>query len=304
MLKQVIGATTVGSMGVVTASTAGARPTQVVRKGRIHQSIASWCFCDAGQKWSLDRLCGVAKDLGCLSVELVEPKDFPILKKHGLVCAITPNGMPDAPFVKGLNNPRYQDEVVARTQVAIEATAAAGFPNVIAFTGFKWRNVDDPSQGELSLEEGARHCLTGLKRLAAHAEKHQVTVCIEMLNTRDDSHPMKGHPGYMGDHLDYVAQIVRKVGSPRVKLLFDIYHVQVMDGDLLRRIRQYHDLIGHVHTAGNPGRCELDGDQEIQFAACMKTLLANGYRGYVGHEYIPTRDPLTGLQQAVTLCDV
>jgi hydroxypyruvate isomerase len=131
-----------------------------------------------------------------------------------------------------------------------------------------------------------------------------VTVCLEQLNTRDDTHPMKGHPGYQGDHIDYVADIVKAVGSPNVKLLFDIYHVQVMDGDLIRRIKQYGELIGHVHTAGNPGRCEIDADQEINFAACMKALLDIGYSGYVGHEYIPTRDAMTGLTQAVALCDV
>ena len=131
-----------------------------------------------------------------------------------------------------------------------------------------------------------------------------MTICLEMLNTRDDSHPMKGHPGYQGDNMDYVAEIVQRVGSPRVKLLFDIYHVQVMDGDVIRRIRQYSDCIGHVHTAGNPGRCELDDDQEVNFAACMRALLSVGYDGYVGHEFIPTRDPLEGLAQAVSRCAV
>ena len=149
-----------------------------------------------------------------------------------------------------------------------------------------------------------QNCVAGLKRLASHAEKKGVTVCIEMLNTRDDTHPMKGHPGYQGDDMDYVADIVTQVGSARVKLLFDLYHVQVMNGDLLRRIRQYGELIGHVHTAGAPGRGELDENQEINFAACMRTLLEVGYTGYVGHEFIPTRDPLQGLIQAVRLCDV
>lgn len=175
---------------------------------------------------------------------------------------------------------------------------------MIAFTGYKWRDADDPTSGEIDPEEGARNCVAGLKQLASYAEKQKVTVCIEMLNTRDDSHPMKGHPGYQGDNLDYVADIVRRVGSERVKLLFDIYHVQVMDGDIIRRINQYADLIGHVHTAGNPGRCELNGDQEINFAACMRALLKSGYDGFVGHEYIPVGDPWQGLVQAVSLCDV
>ncbi len=194
--------------------------------------------------------------------------------------------------------------MITRTKQAIDATSDAGFPNVIAFTGYKWRDADDPASGEIPLEEGARNCVAALKKLASDAERKKVTLCLEMLNTRDNSHPMKGHPGYQGDNMDYVADIVKRVGSPRVKLLFDIYHVQVMNGDVIRRINQYGDLIGHVHTAGVPGRGELDGDQEVNFAACMKALLKVGYAGFVGHEFIPTRDPLEGLIQAVLLCDV
>ena len=143
-----------------------------------------------------------------------------------------------------------------------------------------------------------------MKRIATHAEKKGVTVCLEHLNTRDNTDPMKGHPGYQGDDLDFVAAILRKVGSPRVKLLFDIYHVQVMHGDLIRRIEQTKDLIGHIHTAGVPGRGELSDTQEINYPAVMKKLVEIGYTGYVGQEFIPTRDPLAGLKQAVTICDV
>ncbi len=276
----------------------------IISKNNIRQSIAYWCFHDAGEKWDLAKQAQIAKMLGCRSIELVDPVDFPILQQNGLICAITPNGMPGAPFVKGLNNVKYHDEVISRTKQAIDATSEAGFPNVIAFNGFKYRDAEDPKSGVIPLDEGADHCVMGLKKLASHAEKKKVTICIEMLNTRDTSHPMKGHPGYQGDHLDYVADIVSRVGSKRVKLLFDIYHVQIMDGDLIRRIKQYAELIGHVHTAGNPGRAELDSDQEINFPACMKALLESGYGGYVGHEFIPTRDPLEGLVQAALLCDV
>ncbi|MHC4400440.1 MAG: hydroxypyruvate isomerase family protein [Planctomycetota bacterium] len=299
------------TVAVAGAAAAGARgyafggePKRVATKGRIKHSVAFWCFNVAGDQWSLEQLCRIAAALGCKSVELVEPKDFPVLQKHGLVCAITPNGMPGAPFMKGLNNPDHHDEILTRTKQSIDATAAAGFPNVIAFNGYKWSNAEDPTSDEIPLDEGAKNCVRGLKRLASYAEKKGVNVCVEMLNTRDDTHPMKGHPGYQGDHMDYVAEIVGRVGSPRVKLLFDIYHVQVMDGDVIRRIRQYGDLIGHVHTAGNPGRGELDDSQEINFAACMRALLEIGYDGFVGHEFIPTRNPLAGLSQAVSLCDV
>ena len=277
---------------------------KAVVKGRVKQSIAFWCFNSAGEKWDIEKTCQVAKQLGCVSVELVGPEHWGVLKEHGLVCAIAPNGMPAPPFVKGFNNPRYHDEVIARTKTAIDACADAGFPNVIAFTGYKWRDADDPASGEIPRDDGAEHCVRGLKQLAGHAERRGVTVCLEQLNTRDDSHPMKGHPGYQGDDLDYVADIVRRVGSPRVKLLFDIYHVQIMNGDVIRRIDRYRDLIGHIHTAGNPGRGELDERQEIQYPPILRKLVEAGYTGYVGQEFIPTRNPLAGLHQAVRLCDV
>ena len=273
-------------------------------KGRIKQSLVFWCYHIAGQKWDLDTMCRVAKDLGCGSIELTTPDQWPTLKKHGLTCALAANGMPGAPFMKGLNNPRYHDEVIARTTETIDACAAAGFPAVIAFNGYKWRDADDPTSGEISAEEGAANCVAGLKRLAGHAEKRGVNICIEHLNTRDDTHPMKGHPGYQGDDIDYVANIARKVGSPRVKVLFDFYHVQVMHGDLIRRVEQCRDVIGHIHVAGNPGRGELVDTQEINYPPLMRKLLDIGYDGWVGQEFIPTRDALEGLQQAVSLCDV
>jgi sugar phosphate isomerase/epimerase len=273
-------------------------------KGRIKQSLVYWCYGITGDKWDIEKMCQVAKDLGCKSIELAEPKDWPTLKKHGLVCALSPNGMPGAPFMKGFNNPAYQPEVIARTTEMIDASAAAGFPSVIAFTGYKWRDAENPKSGEISLEEGADNCVKGLKQIASHAEKKGVTLCLEHLNTRDDSHPMKGHPGYQGDDCDYVANIVRRVGSPRVKMLFDFYHVQVMNGDLMRRVEQCKDVIGHIHTAGCPGRGELDDAQEINYPPLMRKLLDIGYQGYVGQEFIPTRDALAGLKQAVALCDV
>jgi len=292
------------------AAALGAAPLATVagtaadRKGRIKQSIVYWCFNIAGEKWDIERICQVAKDLGVSSIELAPPETWPAIKKHGLTSAIVPNGMPGAPFMKGLNNPRYHEEVIARTTEMIDAASEAGFPAVIAFTGYKWRDADDPASGEISLEEGADNCVKALEQLAPRAEEKGVTICLEHLNTRDDTHPMKGHPGYQGDDVDYVAGILRRVGSERAKMLFDIYHVQIMNGDVIRRIEQCQDVIGHVHTAGNPGRAELDDNQEILYPPIMRKLLAVGYKGYVGQEFIPTRDPLAGLKQAVTLCDV
>lgn len=272
--------------------------------GRIKQSIVFWCFNVAGEKWDMEKTCQVAKSLGCKSIEICGPETWPTLKKYGLTCAIAPNGMPGAPFMKGFNNPRYHEEVIATTSKMIEECAAAGVPNVIGFTGYKWRDADDDKSGEISREEGADNCVAALKRLVPLAEKKGVTICLEHLNTRDGSHPMKGHPGYQGDDIDYVCDIVRRVGSPRVKVLFDIYHVQIMHGDVIRRLEQCKDVIGHVHTAGNPGRAELDDQQEINYPPIMRKLIEIGYDGYVGQEFIPTRDPLAGLRQAVALCDV
>jgi hydroxypyruvate isomerase len=212
--------------------------------------------------------------------------------------------MPGFPFMRGFNNPRYHEQVIAATTKAIDACADAGFPAVIAFTGYKWRDADDPKSGEISRQDGFDNCVKGFRAIVGHAEKRRVTICVEHLNTRDSSHAMKGHPGYQGDDLDWLGSIIRRVNSPRLKLLFDIYHVQIMHGDLLRRIEQNRDIIGHVHTAGNPGRGELDDRQEIQYPAVMRKLLDIKYAGFVGQEFIPTRNAEEGLRQAVRLCDV
>jgi hydroxypyruvate isomerase len=297
------GAAAAGAAAALAVSHVAAED-RIVTHGRIQQSIVYWCFNSAGDKWDAEQTCQAATQLGCKSVELIEPAHWGVLKKHGLMCAIAPNGMPGAPFMKGFNNPRYHDEVISHTKTTIDQCAEAGCPSVIAFTGYKYHDADDPKSGEISRDEGADHCVKGLKQIAGYAEKKGVTICLEHLNTRDDSHPMKGHPGYQGDDLDYVAAILRRVGSSRVKLLFDIYHVQIMHGDIIRRIEQTKDLIGHVHTAGNPGRGELDDKQEISYPPIMRKLIDIGYKGYVGQEFIPTRDPLAGLREAVKMCDV
>ena len=167
-----------------------------VTNGRIKQSIAFWCFNLTGDCWDIEKTCSVAKQLAVPSVELVDKEHWGLLKKHGLTCAMSPNGMPGAFFMKGFNNLAYHEELIAKTKQAIDDSAAAGFPNVIAFTGYKWRDADDPNSGEISLEEGAANCVAGLKKVASHAEKNGITVCIEQLSTRDDSHPLRGHPGY------------------------------------------------------------------------------------------------------------
>jgi sugar phosphate isomerase/epimerase len=275
----------------------------LVKNGRIKQSLAYWCLNGTEWQWDIDRICDAALHLGCLAVELVPPDQWPVVRKRGLENAVAHNSMPEPVFAKGLNNPRYHEEVIARTKVVIDRAADSGVPNVIAFTGYRWLDADNPQGGEISLEQGAANTVKGLTELARYAEPRHVTMVLEQLNTRD-KHPMKGHPGYQGDDIDYCAEIVRQVGSPHAKLLFDIYHVAIMNGDVIRRLHQYRDWIGHIHTAGVPGREELDDRQEINYPAVMHALLDIGYQGYVGQEFIPTRDPMEGLTQAVSLCDV
>jgi len=193
-----------------------------------------------------------------------------------------------------MNNPKYWPMCHEKLRKAIDACAEFGFPNVITFTGFREDIPDDV---------GLKNSVAGLKQIVGHAEKQKVNLCLEMLNSRVDEE-MKGHPGYQGDHTDYCIEIIKQVGSPRLNLLFDIYHVQIMEGDIITRIRQYKDYIGHYHTAGNPGRRELDEHQEINYPPIMQEIVKTGYKGYVAQEFIPTRDPLVGLTEAVRLCDV
>jgi len=289
MIKMVAGTSAAAMALGSCASTQGHR--KPAAGGRIHQSIAYWCFAEY---WNLDKMCEVAKALGCKSIELVGSSDFATLKRHGLICALAPNGTPDPPFVKGLNNPKYHDMIVTKTREMIDACAQYKFPSVIAFTGERQDIPDD---------QGAANCVAGLKKIIGHAEKKNVNICLEILNSRV-AEQMKGHPGYQGDHVDYCMEIVKKVGSPRMKLLFDIYHVQIMDGDVISRIRQYKDYIGHYHTAGCPGRNEIGDTQEINYRPIMEEIARTGYTGYVGQEFIPTGDPLKSLTAAVRLCDV
>jgi len=258
-----------------------------VLKGRIKQSLVNWCY----QKyWAPEQLAQVAKDLGCVSLELIDPKYWDILKSHGLTCAIASGHG----FVQGMNNPKYQPHCIELLRTRIDQCAAAGVPSVITFTGMR---------EDIPADVGMDNCVKGYKQIIGYAEQKGVTLCLEMLNSRVNA-TMKGHPGYQGDHTEYCIELIKRVGSERMKLLFDIYHVQIMDGDVISRIRQYKDYIGHVHTAGNPGRGELDNNQEINYPPIMQALVDVGYKGYVGQEFIPTRDPLAGLREAVALCDV
>ncbi len=307
MLSRTAGLAGLGAMALPgLPGLAGAEgPGPVATRKRIKQSIVPWCWETAGDKWNIEKICQVARELGCVSVELTDPANYPTIKKHGLACAIAQIDLnPDPPFLRGFNNADNWPRVIQAVRTAIDAAVPFGIPSVICFTGYSTKDPSNPKGAPISPEKGARTCVEGLKKVIGYAEQKNVTLCLEMLNTREDSHPMKGHPGYQGNHTDYCIDILKKVGSPRMKLLFDVYHVQIMDGDVIRRIRQHKDYIGHVHVAGCPGRGELDNKQEINYPAVMQALLEVGYPGYVGLEFIPTRDAYQGLREAVALLDV
>jgi hydroxypyruvate isomerase len=294
--------------GVIRAEGVGIEKAAL--KENIHHSVVTWCF---EPYWSFDVLCENASQLGCKSVELCPPESWATVKKHGLTCAIAPSHL----FIQGMNNPKYQPGCLEMLRKRIDQCADAGVKTVITFTGYAqdsgdWNNGSNPdltklppNRAKIDPETGANNCVEGFKKIVGYAEKKKINLAMEMLNSRVTDHPMKGHPGFQGDHIDYCMEIVNRVGSPRFGLLFDLYHVQIMDGDLIRRIHQCKDAIKHIHTAGVPGRGELDNEQEINYPPCMKALLEIGYEGYVGHEFIPRRlDPQVGLDQAIRVCDV
>ena len=258
---------------------------------RIRQSVVHWCY----QPMPVETLARAAAAMGIQSVELVQPADWPILKRHGLTCAIAPAHM----FVRGLNNPENYPECLEKITSAIEASAEFGCPNVITFSGFKVEGIDD--------EQGIANTVEGVKRVIGLAESKGVNICIEMLNSRVDI-DMKGHPGYQCDSIEWAAEVCRQVGSPRMKILFDIYHVQIMQGDVITRIRENQEFIGHYHTAGVPGRNDLNDSQELLYVALMEAIAETGYEGFVGQEFIPLADDeagkITALRNAARLCDV
>ncbi len=259
LLQGAAGFAAAAGLGALGAKGQGAEAKKVATKGNINHSIVHWCFAD---HWNVEETAKIANQLGCQSVELVPPEDWPTLKKAGLTCAISPSHL----FVQGMNNPKYQGPCIELINKRIDQAADAGVPTVITFTGYaadtgKWadggvpdlENIDLKKAAKIDPEEGIKNCVAGFKKVIGHAETKKINLSIEMLNTRETTHPMKGHPGYQGDHVDYCMEIIKQVGSPRFGLLFDIYHVQIMDGDIIRRIHQCGEAINHVHTAGNPG---------------------------------------------------
>jgi hydroxypyruvate isomerase len=275
-------AVSLAALGLAAPSPApSAEVERVVKNGRINQSVCRWCY----RKMSLEELCAAAAKMGLKSVELLTPPELPIVKKYGLICAmVNSHGISE-----GLNNKDNHPACLAKIRESIDAAAEHGFPNVIAFSGNRAGMPDD-----VGLENAA----VGLKEVVGYAEKKNVTICIELLNSKVN------HKGYMFDHTNWGVDLCKRVGSERLKILYDIYHAQIMEGDVIRTIRDNKDYIGHYHTGGNPGRHEIDETQELYYAAIMRAIVETGFKGYVGQEFVPTGDPLTSLAQGVKICDV
>ena len=273
---------------VATAGMAGIRGTAEETnmatsplKGNIQHSAARWCY--GGIK--LDELAKQCARIGIKGLDLVAPHEWPVIQKHGLICPITPSHG----IGKGFNRKENHAECIASVKKAIDATAAAGFPNVICFSGNR-AGLDD--------ETGLKNCVEGLKQVVGYAEEKKVTVCMELLNSKRD------HKDYQCDHTAWGVEVCKQVGSSRVKLLYDIYHMQIMEGDVIGTLRENIQYIGHVHTGGVPGRHEIDESQELNYPAIMRALTALGYKGFVAQEFTPKKNPITSLEAAVRLCDV
>lgn len=283
LLRTLAGAAVVGAVGPL-----GQAAVAAERRGRIKQSVCLWCYNSYLKKagMDLDQFAAVCAKLGLKSIELVGPDQWPTLKKHGLLCAMTPSHG----ITKGLNRVANHEECLAKVREGIDQSAAAGFPNVICFSGNR-DGMDDA--------EGLKNCVAGLKEVAGYAEEKKVTICLEYLNSAVN------HKDYMADSTKWCVELVHRVGSPRVKVLYDIYHAGIQKEDVLADIRQHHDCWGHYHTGGVPGRNEIDQTQTQDYAQIMRAIAETGYQGYVGQEFIPKNpDALQSLEQAVTLCDV
>ena len=261
-----------------------------VKNGRIRQSVMGWCF-NPMPTMELAKHC---KDIGLVAMEGIDAKHYPAVRELGLKISLVSGGHG---FRNGPCDPKNTETVINGIKKGIDLAADIGTKSVITFTGMKYKDMDPYKAAAL--------CVETWKKVIPHAEKKGINLVLEHLNSRDDSHPMKGHPGYFGDDVDFCADLVNKVGSKNFKLLFDVYHVQVMNGDVIRRIKQYKDIIGHYHTAGCPGRGEIDDTQEINYPPILKTILETGYDGYLAQEFIPTwENPIDSLRHAAEVCDI
>jgi hydroxypyruvate isomerase len=276
-----------GAVGLLSAREAGARAPTAAQftKGRLRQSASRWCY----GKIPLPDLCEAGKAIGLSGIDLLQKNDWPIVRDHGLTVSMGYTNDRSDFLSNGFTNRAIHPMLIKELVDTIPIAKANGVPNVIAMFG----NRDGRSDA-VAIDAS----IAGLKEVAPVAEQYGVTVCVELLNSKID------HPGYHGDHTWFGVEVMKGVASPRVKLLYDIYHMQIMEGDVIRTVRDNHQYIGHYHTGGVPGRHELDGSQELNWRAVMTAIADTGFTGFVAHEFVPTRDPLTSLREAVTICTV
>ncbi|MCE6992160.1 hydroxypyruvate isomerase family protein [Dyadobacter sp. CY323] len=278
-----IAAGTAGMLSISEAFAASEKALGAKLSGKINHSVCKWCY----SKIPLDSFAQDCKKIGITSIELLGPEDWPTLKKYGLTCAL-PNGA-GMGIEKGFNDLSLHDELVKSYEDIFPKIKEAGYSSVICFSGNR-RGMSDL--------DGMRNCAIGLRRLMPSAEKYGVTMIMELLNSKVN------HRDYMCDHTSWGAGLCEMVGSERFKLLYDIYHMQIMEGDVIANIKQYHKYIGHYHTGGVPGRNEIDETQELYYPAIMKAIADTGFKGFVAQEFIPKREPIASLKQCVEICDI
>ncbi|MEQ9101332.1 MAG: TIM barrel protein [Imperialibacter sp.] len=286
--KEALKKMAVSSLGVAMApsiiSQAAPSTGKATRKGNINHSVCQWCY---GKK-TIEELCEAAVDIGIKSVELLGEKDWPTLKKYNLHCAMAYGS--NIGLNKGFNDPSLHAELLKQFTASIPKAADAGFTNVITFSGNR-NGMDDMV--------GLENCAKGLEPVMKVAEKYGVTISMELLNSK------RNHPDYMCDLTPWGVKLVDKLGSPNFKLLYDIYHMQIMEGDVIATIKEFHPYISHYHTGGVPGRNEIDETQELYYPAIMKAIIETGFKGYVAQEFIPKReDMFASLRQSIDICDV
>ena len=277
-----------GSTAALSALRAGAAENAVTMQGggRIKQSVCQWCYGKLTKTAeNRENFYKAVAALGLKGVDLTGPGDWPAMKKHGLVCSmVSSHGIP-----KGFNRKENHAECIAAVKKGIDLAAEHGWPNVICFSG---------NRAGMSDEEGAKNCIEGLKQVIGYAEEKKITLCMELLNSK------RNHKDYMCDHTAWGVEVCKGVGSPRMKLLYDIYHMQIQEGDVIATIKENFQYIGHFHTGGVPGRNEIDETQELDYPPIMRAIADLKYDGFVGQEFIPKRDPLISLVQAVKICNV
>jgi len=288
MLKNLVGGTTVlSSAGLLTSFTSNDENPSAALKKNINHSVCRWCYGDI----PLEEFCIAAKKMGITAIDLVGPKDWPILKKHGLYSSMC-NGA-EINLVDGFNDPKFHETLIKNYSEMIPLAAKEGYKNIICFSGSR-RGKDD--------ETGLKNCAEGIKQIMPLAEKHNIMIVMELLNSKID------HEDYQCDKSAWGIQLAKRIGSPNFKLLYDIYHMQIDEGDVIRTIRDNHQYFAHYHTGGVPGRHEIDDSQELFYPAIMKAIIATGYNGYVAQEFIPSSKEkdgqLVALAKAVKICDV